>query len=59
MKWLIISDDETLSEKVRLFLTEKNKKDKVYSAPITVQTLKTHKKYFSELAACIIYTKDV
>ena len=59
MKWLIISDDETLSKKIETFLNEKNRKDKVYSAPITIQTLKTYKKYFSELAACIMYTKDV
>ena len=59
MKWLIISDDQTVSERVQKFLSEKNKKDKVYCAPITAETLKTYKKTFSDLAACIIYTKDV
>ena len=59
MKWLIISDDKVLSEKVQTFLSEKNKKDKIYTAPITAETLKTYKKTFSELAACIIYTENV
>ena len=59
MKWLIISDDENLTERTSQFLTEKNKKDKIYCAPITQETLKNYKKIFSELAACIIYTKDV
>lgn len=59
MKWLIISDDSILSEKIHLFLSENNKKDKIYCAPITAETLKTYKKYFADLAACIIYTKDV
>lgn len=59
MKWLIISDDQNLTERLENFLSEKNKKDKIYSAPITQETLKKYKKIFSELAACIIYTTDV
>ena len=59
MKWLIISDDENLSKRIETFLSEQNKKDKIYCAPITQETLENHKKVLSELAACIIFTTDV
>ena len=59
MKWLIISDDSALSEKLKNFLFEQNKKDKIILAPITAETLKDNKKIFSDLAACIIYTENV
>ena len=58
MKWLIISDDEQLNERLNTFISENNKKDKVFCAPISIDTLKTHKKHFKDLAACIIFTKD-
>ncbi len=58
MKWLIISDDEELTGRLNTFLSENNKKDKIYIAPITIETLKNYKKDFMELAACIIYTKS-
>ncbi len=58
MKWLIISDDNELTQKLNTFISEQNKKNKVYCAPITDETLKTYKKIFRDLSACIIYTKD-
>ena len=58
MKWLIISDDEELTERLNTFLLENNKKDKIYCAPITIDTLKTYKKVLKDLAACIIFTKN-
>ena len=58
MKWLVISDDQELTERINTFLSENNKKDKIYCAPITVETLKTYKKTLKDLAACIIYTQN-
>ncbi len=58
MKWLVISDDEILSDKINTFISEQNKKNKVFCAPITDESLKKYKKIFRDLSACIIFTKD-
>ncbi len=58
MKWLIITDNKTLTSKCTEFITTSNKKDKVISTPLKLDSLKSNKKLFRELAACIIYAKD-
>lgn len=58
MKWLIITDNKNLDSKCTEFITTSNKKDKVISTPLKLENLKSNKKIFRELAACIIYAND-
>lgn len=58
MKWLILTDNNELNTKCNEFLTTSNKKDKVISASLTLESLKANKKNLSELAACILFAID-
>ncbi len=58
MKWLIFTDNKDLESRCTDFLSLSNKKDKVISSPLKLDSLKTNKKIFKELAACIIYSND-
>lgn len=58
MKWLILTDNNDLEIQCKNFLTGSNKKDKVISASLTIESLKANKKSLSELAACILFAND-
>ena len=58
MKWLILTDNNDLEIKCNNFLTDSNKKDKIISASLTLESLKANKKNLSDLAACILFAND-
>ncbi len=58
MKWLILTDNNDLESKCSEFLTTSNKKDKILSGSLTLESLKANKKNLSELAACILFAND-
>ena len=58
MKWLIITDNEDIQKRCSDFISKGNRKDKVVASPLTIAGIKTTKKYFKELAACIIFAND-
>lgn len=58
MKWLILTDNNDLEIKCNNFLTDNNKKDKIISASLTLESLKANKKNLSDLAACILFAND-
>jgi hypothetical protein len=58
MKWLIITDNNDLETKCNVFITTSNKKDKVLSGHLTLESLKANKKNLADLAVCIIYAND-
>ena len=58
MKWLIITDNEDIQKRSSDFISKGNRKDKVVASPLTIAGIKTTKKYFKELAACIIFAND-
>ena len=58
MKWLIVTDNNDLESKCSEFLTTSNKKDKILSGSLTLESLKANKKNLSELAACILFAND-
>ena len=58
MKWLILTDNNDLENQCNTFLTTSNKKDKILSDSLSLESLKHNKKNLSELAACILFAND-
>ena len=58
MKWLIITDNKDLETKCSVFITTSNKKDKVLTGHLTLESLKANKKNLADLAVCIIFAED-
>ena len=58
MKWLILTDNNDLAGKCNDFLTASNKKDKIISADLSLDSLKANKKNLSDLATCILFAND-
>ena len=58
MKWLILSDNDDIKNRCSEYISKGNRKDKVLVADLTVASLKSNKKYFRDLAACIIFAND-
>ena len=58
MKWLILSDNDDIKNICSEYISKGNRKDKVLVAELSVASLKVNKKFFHELAACLIYAND-
>ena len=58
MKWLILSDNEDLKTRCSEYIGKGNRKDKVLLGNLSLADLKSNKKNFPDLAACIIYAND-
>ena len=58
MKWLILSDNDDIKNRCSEYISKGNRKDKVLVAELSVASLKVNKKFFHELAACLIYAND-
>ena len=58
MKWLILTDNKDIETRCTDYISLSNKKDKVISSTLKLDSLKTNKKIFKELAACIIFAND-
>lgn len=58
MRWLILSDNEDIKNKCSEYIGKGNRKDKVIVSDLTIANIKSNKKFFKELAACIIFTND-
>ena len=56
MKWLILTDNKNLENRISEFLTISNKKDKDISFPLSLESLKSNKRALCDFAACIIFS---
>ncbi|MCR4578800.1 MAG: ankyrin repeat domain-containing protein [Treponema sp.] len=57
MKWLLITDEKTLFDKINAALINCDKKNKLIQCDFSIENLKKQKKIFDSYAGCIIYSE--
>lgn len=58
MKWIIFTDNLSITNGISTVLIEKDKKNKVISSDFQIENLLKQKKILKDCAGCIIYSKD-
>ncbi len=58
MKWLVITDDNSLVDALEELLSKADKKNKIVACSASVDTLKKIKKTFVEFAGCLLYSDN-
>lgn len=58
MKWLIICNNQSVSEQISSILTSSDKKNKSIICSLDAESLKKQKSGFNKIAACILYIEN-
>ena len=58
MKWLVITDDNSLVDALEELLSKADKKNKIVACSASVDALKKIKKTFVEFAGCLLYSDN-